>query len=172
MDTNSSKFSAHHVVLFPFMSKGHIIPILNLARLLLRRGMAVTMFTTTGNRPFIAESLADTFVCIIDIPFPQNAPEIPPGVESTDLLPSMSLFFSFCKATKQMQPMVEEKLQGLVQVQPVSFMVSDGFLWWTLESATKFGLPRLVFSGMNQFVSSVSRAVFEDRLLDGAESDE
>lgn len=172
MDTYSSKFSAHHVVLFPFMSKGHIIPILNLARLLLRRGMAVTMFTTTGNRPFIAESLADTSVFIIDIPFPQNAPEIPPGVESTDLLPSMSLFFSFCKATKQMQSMVEEKLQGLVRVQPVSFMVSDGFLWWTLESATKFGLPRLVFTGMNQFVSCVSRAVFEDRLLDRAESDD
>ncbi|KAK8347046.1 hypothetical protein V6Z12_A07G257400 [Gossypium hirsutum] len=144
MDTNSSKFSTHHAVLFPFMSKGHIIPILNLARLLLRRGMAATMFTTTGNRPFIAESLAHTSVCIIDIPFPQNAPEIPPGVESTNLLPSMSLFFPFCKATKQMQPMVEEKLQVLVQVRPVSFMVSDGFLWWTLESATKFGLPRLV----------------------------
>ncbi|MBA0758643.1 hypothetical protein Gotri_021622 [Gossypium trilobum] len=71
-----------------------------------------------------------------------------------------------------MQPMVEEKLQGLVQVQPVSFMVSDGFLLWTLESATKFGFPSLVFTGINQFVSSVTKAVFEDKLLVGVESDD
>ncbi|KAK8497434.1 hypothetical protein V6N13_052978 [Hibiscus sabdariffa] len=154
------------------MSKGHTIPILHLARLLLHRGMVVTLFTTTGNRHFIAESLADTSVSIIDICYPQNVPKIPPGVESTDRLPSMALFSPFCEATKLMQPELEKKLEVLVQVQPVSFMVSDGFLWWTLESATKFGFPRLVFTGMNTFASSISKAIAEDRLLDRAESDD
>ncbi|MBA0846711.1 hypothetical protein Goshw_006023, partial [Gossypium schwendimanii] len=86
--------------------------------------------------------------------------------------PSNRYFFSFCKATKYMQPMVEEKLQGLVQVQPVSFMVLDGFLWWTLESATKFGFLSLVFIGINQIVSSMTKAIFEDKLLVGVESDD
>ena len=53
----SISFSAnthpHHVVLFPFMSKGHTIPILNLARLLLHRHLSVTIFTTPANRSFI-----------------------------------------------------------------------------------------------------------------------
>ncbi|XWS44198.1 hypothetical protein CRYUN_Cryun15aG0023600 [Craigia yunnanensis] len=169
MDTNSSKFSSHHVVLFPFMSKGHTIPILHLARLLLRRGMAVTVFTTPGNHPFIAKSLADTSASFIDIPYPENVPEIPAGVESTDALPSMSLYVPFCKATKLMQPEFERKLQCLL---PVSFMVSDGFLWWTLESATKFDFPRLVFYGMGHYATSVSRAVVVDRLLFGTESDD
>ncbi|XVF58099.1 hypothetical protein PTKIN_Ptkin07bG0035400 [Pterospermum kingtungense] len=167
MDANSSP---HHVLLFPFMSKGHTIPILHLARLLLRRGLAVTVFTTPRNRPFIAKSVADTSASIIDIPFPENVPEIPAGVESTDALPSMSLYVPFCKATKLMQPEFEMKLQSLQL--PVSFMVSDGFLWWTLESATKFGFPRLVFYGMGQYASSVSRAVAVDRLLFGPESDD
>ncbi|KAK8717050.1 hypothetical protein V6N13_044331 [Hibiscus sabdariffa] len=172
MDTDSSEFSSLHVLLFPFMSKGHIIPLLHLARLLLRRGMAVTLFTTTGNRQFIAKSLADSSVSIIEISYPQNVPEIPPGVESTDGLPSMALFPPFCKATELMQAELERKLEVLVQVQPVSFMVSDGFLWWTLESASKFGIPRLVFMGMNHFASSVSKAAFEDGILDRAESDD
>ena len=50
----------HHVVLFPFMSKGHIIPILHLTRLLLHRRLAVTIFTTQANHAFITESLNDT----------------------------------------------------------------------------------------------------------------
>ncbi|XVF38094.1 hypothetical protein REPUB_Repub20aG0068400 [Reevesia pubescens] len=169
MDTNSSNFSSHHVVLFPFLAKGHTIPILHLARLLLRRGIAVTVFTTPGNRPFIAKSLAHTSASIIDIPYPENIPEIPAGVESTDALPSiLSLFVPFCRGTKLMQPEFERKLQSLL---PVSFMVSDGFLWWTLESATKFGFPRLVFNGSSQYASSLIKAVVVSRLLLGPESD-
>ncbi|KAK3183541.1 hypothetical protein Dsin_030827 [Dipteronia sinensis] len=60
-----------------------------------------------------------------------------------------------------------------VQAMPrVSFLVSDGFLWWTLESATKFGFPRFVFYGMNNYSSCVSRSVFANQLLNGPESDD
>lgn len=66
-----------------------------------------------------------------------------------------------------MQPEFEKKLQSLQL--PASFMVSDGFLWWTLESATKFNFPRLAFYGMGQYASSVARAVAVDKLLFGPE---
>ncbi|KAL2505156.1 UDP-Glycosyltransferase superfamily protein [Abeliophyllum distichum] len=36
-------------------------------------------------------------------------------------------------------------------------MITDGFLDWTLESAQKFGIPRLVYYGMSYFSMSVSR---------------
>ncbi|KAF5739631.1 putative UDP-glucosyltransferase [Tripterygium wilfordii] len=161
--------SQYHVVLFPFMSKGHTIPLLYLARLLLRRNIAVTIFTTPANRPFIANSLREnSSVSIIDIPFPENIPEIPPGIESTDKLPSISLFPQFGLSTKKMQPYFESELERLPRV---DFMVSDGFLWWTLDSANKFGFPRLVFFGMSIYSSCVSRAAFEDKLLFGPESD-
>ncbi|KAH9790601.1 hypothetical protein WN944_009795 [Citrus x changshan-huyou] len=165
--------SDHHVVLFPFMSKGHIIPILNLAQLLLRRPrVTVTVFTTPANRPFTSKFLSNssTAACsIIDIPYPENVPEIPAGVESTDKLPSMSLYVPFTRATKLMQPHFERALESLPRV---SFMVSDGFLWWTLDSANKFGFPRLVFYGMNNYAMSVSRSVGQNRLLSGVQSDD
>ncbi|KDO66240.1 hypothetical protein CISIN_1g037334mg, partial [Citrus sinensis] len=165
--------SDHHVVLFPFMSKGHIIPILNLAQLLLRRPrVTVTVFTTPANRPFTSKFLSNSSTaacCIIDIPYPENVPEIPAGVESTDKLPSMSLYVPFTRATKLMQPHFERALESLPRV---SFMVSDGFLWWTLDSANKFGFPRFVFYGMNNYAMSVSRSVGQNRLLSGVQSDD
>ncbi|XVE67951.1 hypothetical protein DITRI_Ditri09bG0029100 [Diplodiscus trichospermus] len=122
--------------------------------------MAVIVFTTPGNRPFIAKSLADTSASILDIPYPENIPGIPTGVNSIDALPSIH---------EAMQPEFERKLQSVL---PVSFMVSNWFLWWTLESATKFGFPRLMFSSMSQYASCVSKAVSVDRLLSGPESDD
>ncbi|CAI0455935.1 unnamed protein product [Linum tenue] len=159
-----------HAVLFPFMSKGHTIPILHLARLLLRRQITLTIFTTPANRPFIAASLpAGAAASIVELPFPQDIPEIPAGVESTDKLPSVDSHFpNFALATERIRPDFESALENL-RPRP-SFMVSDGFLWWTQDSAEKFGIPRLVFYGMSNHSGSVSRAVAVDRLLFGPES--
>ncbi|KAK1568641.1 hypothetical protein Q3G72_027023 [Acer saccharum] len=162
---------SHHVILFPFMSKGHTIPLLHLAHLLLRLPrVAVTVFTTPANRPFISNFLVNTTASIIDLPFPENVSGIPPGIESTDKLPSMSLYVPLARATKLMQPDFERAVQDMPRV---SFLVSDGFLWWTLESATKFGFPRFVFFGMNNYALCVSRSVGLNRtLLDGPKSDD
>ncbi|CAE6231745.1 unnamed protein product [Arabidopsis arenosa] len=70
----------------------------------------------------------------------------------------MSLFVPFTRATKLLQPFFEETLKNLPQV---SFMVSDGFLWWTSESAAKFKIPRLVFYDMNSYSAAVSISVFK-----------
>ncbi|KAH0696716.1 hypothetical protein KY290_014116 [Solanum tuberosum] len=71
-----------HVALFPFMAKGHTIPIFDLARFLLCRKISITIFTTPANRPFFSDSLSGTNINIIEIPFPQNIQGVPPGVES------------------------------------------------------------------------------------------
>ncbi|KAF5479564.1 hypothetical protein F2P56_000374 [Juglans regia] len=161
-----------HVVLFPFMSKGHTIPILHLAHLLLRRRLAVTIFTTPANRPFIVQFLSNSSASIVTLPFPQNVPrhdDIPAGTESTDKLPSMSLFHSFALSTRFMQPDFERALETLPRV---SFMVSDWFLWWTAEPASRFNIPRFIFSGMCYYATTVARAVKMDRLLSGPQSDD
>ncbi|KAJ4869266.1 UDP-glycosyltransferase 90A2 [Raphanus sativus] len=162
-----------HVVLFPYMSKGHMIPMLQLARLLLShsfaRDISVTVFTTPLNRPFFADSLSGTKATVIALPFPKNVPEIPPGLECTDKLPAISsLHVPFTRATESMQPDFERELASLPRV---SFMVSDGFLWWTLESALKLGFPRLVFLGMNCASPCILDSVFENQLLSKVKSE-
>ncbi|XP_047324096.1 UDP-glycosyltransferase 90A1-like [Impatiens glandulifera] len=159
MDSNVL-FSSTHVLLFPFMSKGHTIPILHLSRLLIRRGAAVTVITTPANQPFVADFLSGTpQASIVVLPFPKNIVGIPPGVESTDKLPSMSLFFSFAAAAKQMQTHFESYLSS-IPVGTISFLISDGFLPWTLESSSKFKIPRFFYYGMSNYAVTVSREVF------------
>ncbi|CAH2072730.1 unnamed protein product [Thlaspi arvense] len=172
-----SQSSPHHVVLFPYMSKGHTIPLLRFARLLLRHrrvisdsddgevpSIFVTVFTTPKNQPFVSSFLSDvtSYTKIISLPFPENITGIPPGVESTDKLPSMSLYVPFTRATKSLQPLFEETLKNLPQV---SFIVSDGFLWWTLESAAKFEIPRLAFYGMNSYATAIYSSVSVHQLF-------
>ncbi|XP_047322662.1 UDP-glycosyltransferase 90A1-like [Impatiens glandulifera] len=150
--------SPTHVVLFPFMSKGHTIPILHLARLLLRRGgVAVTVITTPANRPFIANFLVNTQASIYTIPFAFDIAGIPSGVESTDKLPSMSLFYQFAVATKSMQSQFEKFLSS--SLSHISFIVSDGFLPWTLDSSSKFGIPRFVCYGMSSFAMTIIQEI-------------
>lgn len=129
------------------MFKGHTIPLLHLARFLLKRNVSETIFTTPANRPF-TQSVPDAPVSIIDLPIPENVyPHIPPGVEITDKLPSISLLQTFVKATNLMQSDFEQALETLPTV---NFMVTYAFFWWTLESATKC-VPRIVFYGVYNF---------------------
>ncbi|CAJ1781505.1 unnamed protein product [Sphenostylis stenocarpa] len=156
-----------HVLLFPFMSKGHTIPLLHFAKMLLHRSISVTVVTTPANYPFIKESLTGTSASVVTLPFPP-ATNIPVGVESTDKLPSMSLFFEFATATSAMQPHFEHLLHTLPCV---NFMVTDGFLWWTLDSATTFGIPRFVYYGMNCQSASLSIEAMREGILYGSQPD-
>ncbi|XP_038890981.1 UDP-glycosyltransferase 90A1-like [Benincasa hispida] len=171
MDSDSQ--SSHHIVFFPFMAKGHTIPLLHLLRLLRRRfpHLYLTIFTTAAYRPFISQFLSDSgtdSISIVDLSFPQNVPGLPAGVESTDTLPSLSLHTEFCAATELMQPEFEERLRSLPV--PVTFLISDMFFWWTLESASKLGILRINFSGMSNYSAAVTSSVVKNRVLAGAQS--
>ncbi|MED6109680.1 hypothetical protein PIB30_035948 [Stylosanthes scabra] len=150
-----------HVLLFPFMAKGHTIPLLQFGRILLNRHVAVTVITTPANRPFVEESLAGTAASVVTIPFTSTAV---PGVESTDKLPSMSLFYNFALSTVSMQPHFEQALEALPRV---SFMVTDGFLWWTLQSANIFKIRRLAFTGMSSYCMSLCRVAAVEGIFSG-----
>ncbi|KAI3936002.1 hypothetical protein MKW92_047914 [Papaver armeniacum] len=163
--------SSPHVAVIPFMAKGHTIPILHLVRLLVSRGVAVTIFTTHGNSPYIRQFITGTEASVIDLSFPQNVhPELQQGVESTDKFPSMSLFVPFVTATKLMQPEFDRVLESLYP--RVSCIISDGFFPWTLQSATKLGVPRLVFYGMSNYVGAVFHVLSKDQSLMDRNSDD
>ncbi|XP_073295338.1 UDP-glycosyltransferase 90A1-like [Primulina huaijiensis] len=145
--------SCPHFAIFPFFSQGHTIPLLYLCRLLRRRSVVVTLFTTAGNSPRIRAFLQDIDVSIVELPFPQNIEGVPPGVENTDQLSYGSSFLPFVRATEQMQESFEKALETLQP--PASCVVSDSFLWWTLKSAQKIGVPRLGFFGMGNFSATM-----------------
>lgn len=160
-----------HVAIFPFMSKGHIIPLLHLAYLIHRRRLAtLTIFTTPLNAPFIRDSLAGTDASIVELPFPENVPDLPPGIESTERLPSTSLFLPFYNATKRLRPHFEQALARLPTT--VSFLISDGFLGWSTESAAKLGIPRVASYGMGSHAMAINYYVTREKPHLGLASDD
>ncbi|EPS58229.1 hypothetical protein M569_16586, partial [Genlisea aurea] len=158
-----------HFALFPFLSQGHLIPILYLGRLLRRHSAAVTVFTTPKNVATVKAIIRDADdIDVVILPFPQNIDGVPAGVENTHDLPSMESFLPFARATTSMKESFEEGLRTLRP--PASAVISDMFLGWTLSSAAKFQIPRYVFSGMGNFASAILIIVSTQRPQAGTES--
>ncbi|OAY65830.1 UDP-glycosyltransferase 90A1 [Ananas comosus] len=142
------------VAIFPFVSKGHTIPLVHLARLLHRRRLAaVTFFATPLNAPFVRRSLAPAEAAIVELP---NVPAAAGGVESADQFASASLFLPFVRAASLLRPAFSESLR---RPTPPSLLVADAFLFWAHAAAAELGVPSVVFNGMGAFASAVSLAV-------------
>lgn len=154
MATASSSPAAHalrpHIAIFPFMAKGHTIPLIHLAHHIRRHGLAtVTFFTTHGNAAFVREGLSGTDAAVVELTFPADVPGIPPGVESAEGLTSMASFAVFADAVSLLRPQLEESLAATEP--PPSLLVADAFLYWTSASAARLGIPKVSFFGISAF---------------------
>ncbi|XP_011623925.1 UDP-glycosyltransferase 90A1 [Amborella trichopoda] len=151
--------SAPHIAVFPFMSRGHAIPLLHLCATLLRRGLELTIFSTPSNSPFYRQSLPkDSGIRIIDLPFPSH-PDLPKGCESTEQLPSMDMFLPFLNAVKELRDSFEQSLSEIAAVNPPICLISDTFLYWTQYVAEKLSIPRLTFMGTSAYATCLSLAI-------------
>ncbi|KAJ3699073.1 hypothetical protein LUZ61_002778 [Rhynchospora tenuis] len=142
-----------NVVIFPFMAKGHTIPLLHLAAFISshHRHLAINLITTPGNASFFHHHLPSSMhpnISIISLPFP-SFPPLPPGIESTDTLPSPSLYPTFFNATTLLHGPFRQLLSNLSPL-PIC-LISDFFLGWTLPIANELHIPRIVFHGMSVF---------------------
>ncbi|XP_072981314.1 UDP-glycosyltransferase 73B1-like isoform X1 [Typha angustifolia] len=155
-----------HVIIFPFMAKGHTIPLLHLSGALSSRGLRVTLVTTPVNAPFFYHRLhyheSKYNVVILTLPFPHHPP-LPLGVESTDLLPSPDLYPTFIHATTLLRQPFHDLLLNLSSSSsssPPLCLISDFFLGWTQPICSELGIPRLVFHGMSAFSMSICKSLF------------
>jgi hypothetical protein len=151
-----------HAAVFPLMAMGHTIPLLDLACLLRRRGLAdVTVFTTPGNAAFVRGALARGGagdVVAVELSFPGGHPstEAVEGVAS-----SASSFAAFVETTSQLRPAFEEALGALRP--PASLLIADGFLYWAHASAVALRVPSVSFLGASAFAHVVREACMRDR---------
>ncbi|KAL5200980.1 hypothetical protein ABZP36_035334 [Zizania latifolia] len=139
--------------MFPFMAKGHTIPLIQLVHHLRHHQIAtVTFFTTPGNAGFIRAGLScagDDDVAVVELDFPIDVAGIPPGVESVEGLTSMASFVPFVDAMSLLLPQFEESIAAMQP--PASIIVADPFLYWINESAARLGVPNVSFVGMSAF---------------------
>ncbi|KAM3205059.1 hypothetical protein P3L10_028469 [Capsicum annuum] len=98
-----------HFVLFPFMAQGHMIPMIDVARLLAQHGVIITILITHSNAvrfKTVVDRAVDAGlkIQVAHLDFPSLEVGLPEGCENFDMLPSIGLGMKFFDATKRLQP--------------------------------------------------------------------
>ncbi|KAH7832959.1 hypothetical protein Vadar_001767 [Vaccinium darrowii] len=143
-----------HFVLFPLMSPGHFIPIIDMAKLLAQHGQTVTIITT----PLIAARFHHTVdraaasglpIRLLHIPFPSAEAGLPNGCETIESITSMESMKKIFLAVDLLRQPFEQLFERL-EPKPTC-MIVDKHLPWAAETACKYRIPRIIFDGMSCF---------------------
>nr|DAD28611.1 TPA_asm: hypothetical protein HUJ06_030079 [Nelumbo nucifera] len=141
-----------HFVLVPLMAQGHMIPMIDMARLLAQRGVIVTFVTTLVNASRFKTTIDRAVesglpIRLLPLRFPCLEAGLPEGCENLDSIPSADLIRNFLDAASMLQQPLEQYLQQQQQPPP-NCIIADSYLPWTSRIANKFQIPRLIFHGM------------------------
>nr|DAD28608.1 TPA_asm: hypothetical protein HUJ06_030076 [Nelumbo nucifera] len=164
-----------HFVLIPLMAQGHMIPMMDMARLFAERGVMVTIVTTPLNALRFNSVMHRAIefglpIRLLQLQFPHAAAGLPPETsENLDTLPSRGLAKSFFDATEMLQEPLQQSLQEL-RPSP-NCIISDMILPWTSDIAHKFQIPRIIFHGTCCFSLLCIHNIQHHKVLESITSD-
>ncbi|XP_030492858.2 UDP-glycosyltransferase 73C4 [Cannabis sativa] len=163
-----------HFLVIPLMSQGHQIPMIDIARLLAHHGAMVTIVTTPLNavrfNSIIDRDIQSGYpIQIVELQFPLAQSGLPQGSESTDTLPSLSLFKNFMSAVSLLQQPLEQLFQ---QLNPTpTCIIADKNIIWAAQTAQKFRIPKISFDGLSCFASSCAHHLHVSKIHETIESE-
>ncbi|KAL4560465.1 hypothetical protein LXL04_032617 [Taraxacum kok-saghyz] len=169
----SSSHADLHFVLFPLMAQGHLIPMVDMARILAQRGAMVTIITTPVNanrfRSVIDRAIKSKLkIQVLELQLRLAEVGLPEGCENFDLIPSPAQAVNMFSAMVMLEEPAEKMLQGLCP--PPSCIISDGAFPWTMDIAKRLNVPRLVFYGPGCFAFLCIHIVTSTNILDEIDS--
>ncbi|KAK9271249.1 hypothetical protein L1049_026839 [Liquidambar formosana] len=121
-----------HVIFLPYMTPGHMMPLVDMARLFAAHGVKVTIITT-----------------------PMNAARFKSAVDRDSLHPTPELTIKLFHAIGLLQP----KIEHLLRERRPDCIASDVLFPWTVDIAAELGIPRLAFSGSGFFNHCLSHRI-------------
>ncbi|KAI3675843.1 hypothetical protein L1987_85439 [Smallanthus sonchifolius] len=133
-----------HAICIPNPSQGHINPMMKLAKLLHFRGFHISFVNNHFNHNRLLRSRGSSSLDgLPDFRFYSIPDGLPPSdAEATQSIPAL------CESIPKhcLEPLCEliTRLNGS-EVPPVSCIISDGCMSFTVEAAERFGLPEVLF---------------------------
>lgn len=139
-----------HFALFPFMAQGHLIPMVDIGRLLAKHGVKVTIFTTPLNakriEPVISRAIASGLsINLIHLKFPCAEVGLPEGHENMDMISNLDDALKFFKGTIMLKEKLQQSLQELSPFP--SCLIADMCFPWANDVAQELHIPRIAFHG-------------------------
>lgn len=156
----SSESDQLHVLFFPLMAHGHLLPTLDIARLFAARGVKTTIITTPKNAHIFTKTIEKTQnssakISLKIIEFPAKEVGLPEGLENLDLITDQETHRKFFSAMS----LLEQPLNDILRELYPHGLVADMFFPWATDVASKHGIPRLVFHGTSFFSMCAANSV-------------
>ncbi|KAJ8632027.1 hypothetical protein MRB53_025363 [Persea americana] len=152
-----------HVLFFPMMAQGHIIPMIDIAKMFaLREEVQVSIVTTPLNATRIQSTIDrstrlsghnNTTIHLLQLPCSEAG--LPDGCENLDMVTTQDMMLAFFKAIS----LLHQPFEQLVERLHPDCIISDMFFPWTVDVAEKSNIPRLVFHGISFFSLCVSESI-------------
>lgn len=173
MDTAVSE-PKPYFVLIPLMAHGHMIPMVDMARLLAERGAIITFVTTPVNASrikTIIEKMDESKLSIdfLKLEFPCEKAGLPEGYESADLLSGLDQIIKFVNACA----MLKESLVACLKEKYPSptCIIADTSQPWAGDVARELGIPRLNFNGSGVFPNLATYIIRHQNIFDNVKDD-
>ncbi|KAG5238792.1 scopoletin glucosyltransferase [Salix suchowensis] len=153
-----------HVIFFPLMAHGHMIPLVDMAKLFASRGLKTTIVTTPLNVSLFSRTVQRTQnlgfdINIRTIEFSTAETGLPEGCENADFFISQAMGWEMVAKFFVATAILREPLERLLEEIRPDCLIADMFFPWTTDTAAKFGIPRLVFHGTSFFSLCVGQSL-------------
>ncbi|KAG5574531.1 hypothetical protein H5410_054665 [Solanum commersonii] len=139
MAENSKKL---HIAVFPWLAFGHMIPYLELSKLIAQKGHKISFISTPRNidrLPKLPPNLTP-FLNFVKLPMP-HVEKLPENAEATIDLP-----YEQVKYLKLAHDALEESMAKFLEDSDIDFILFDFASYWIPSIASKFNIPTGYFS--------------------------
>nr|UXY92004.1 UDP-glycosyltransferase UGT6 [Glycyrrhiza glabra] len=172
MDQSQPNHHQLNVIFLPYPTPGHMNPMVDTARLFARHGASVTIITTIANASTLQKTIDSDFssghpIRTQVLQFPSAQVGLPDGVENIKDGTSPEMLGKINRGISILKDQIELLFQDL---QPDCIVTDMGYPW-TVESASKLGIPRLYFYSSSCFSNCASYFVRKYRPHDNLVSD-
>ncbi|TMW81767.1 hypothetical protein EJD97_007947 [Solanum chilense] len=156
MDNGSKQL---HILFLPYFATGHIIPLVNAARLFASHGgVKVTILTTHHNASLFRSSIHNedeeeghSVISIETLNFPSTEVGLTEGIENFSSASSTEIAGKVFHGIYLLQKPMEDKIR---EIHP-DCIFSDMYFPWTVDIALELKIPRLLFNQSGYMYNSI-----------------
>ncbi|KAJ0985963.1 hypothetical protein J5N97_004319 [Dioscorea zingiberensis] len=139
------------VFFIPFFATGHMIPMVDIARLFAARGVDATVLVTPSNAALISRTIDDAAASGLPIrtllyPFPSAEVGLPPGAENIASVP-----LADAPKVDAASLLTAGDHDRLLRLHHPDAVVSDTHFAWTTSIARDLRIPRITFHAIGLF---------------------
>nr|POF26825.1 putative udp-rhamnose:rhamnosyltransferase 1 [Quercus suber] len=131
-----------HIAFFPWLAFGHMIPYLELAKIIAQKGHHISFISTPRNidrLPKLPPNLA-LLIDLVKLPLP-HVDNLPDNVEATNDVPLNNVSY-----LKKAYDALQDSMTQFLQDSKPDWVFYDFVPYWLLGIARKLGIPNAFFS--------------------------